>query len=166
MRSGLGTLQVAMIALMVFNLMLPKAGIYMGKVPLTVGYLIIPIALLILFPFVCMQRHLVIDRRKLVIFFLLCSFFLFTVTSLTFSQTSIQNIFIWAASSFIVPLSTLVLLSYLVRVNENIFEKILIYSFYFVCLFGIIQFVLLNAVHLNIQIPYLTVTGADPGIIF
>lgn len=75
MRPGLGTLQVAMIALMVFNLMLPKAGIYMGKVPLTIGYLIIPIALLILFPFVCMQRRLVIDRRKLVIFFLLCSFF-------------------------------------------------------------------------------------------
>ncbi|MGJ3500564.1 hypothetical protein PsalN5692_00104 [Piscirickettsia salmonis] len=166
MRPGLGTLQVAMIALMVFNLMLPKAGIYMGKVPLTIGYLIIPIALLILFPFVCMQRRLVIDRRKLVIFFLLCSFFLFTVTSLTFSQTSIQNIFIWAASSFIVPLSTLVLLSYLIRLNENIFEKILIYSFYFVCLFGIIQFILLNTVHLNIQIPYLTVTGADPGIIF
>lgn len=146
----------------------PKAGWYINNIPINVGYILLTLSSSFIF------FHLISDPiRKNIKLFEVLSFFLVILLTVYISFIFVQNGYAnktvplsILVSICVVPIMMLMTMGYVIRNDNGYLSKILYISFLIVVTIGIANFILMNFFHKIFYIPYVTLTGNDPDILF
>lgn len=165
-RPRYGLIYALYAALVVMNIALPKGGVAFGTTPVTFGYMLVmlvaPVALIGL------------ARRPAISPVPAFHFLAFFLPLALISLYKIMNgggdplyIVIYGTLFFGLPLSVLILFSsYLEELTENQIGSIFKYCVGFAIIWGIVNFLLFATSRNFLEIPYVTVNGADTGTIY
>lgn len=158
---------ILLVIIVIFNFYFPKGGFKISNIPITWGYLLFYILVTICFVKKIsngFQSSLLRWRCMIMIL----PFQLFTLGTLIINGYDDIG---WALSFFLnvvfIPTSMIIILDEEIENLDLLFlHKILKYGMIFLCLFGLIHFVygFLNSGE-SLEIPYLTVNGADEDIL-
>jgi len=145
----------------------PKAGIYVGDIPITFGYTLLGfLAVLELF-WIASARKRSINRSYVVLGILLLALtivesFYFTV----YGSTSLGAMISIVVSTVVIPVIALLATNQMIRVlGLDRFLQVLRWSLLPVFVFGLLSFLAYNASGVVIGIPFVTTTGADIGAV-
>lgn len=152
-----------------FCLSFPKAGFYIEDIPINFGLILLGLTnFLIWCEFI---GDLIIKKR--IKFHVLSFFYLIIILAFYFLLVFFINgysnnkiFFSIIISIFFIPIMTLGIMRYIIKKKTTHLAKVFYISFLIVTLFGIASFILINFFHIAIGVPYLTVTGGDPNIVF
>ncbi len=141
----------------------PKAGIYVGEIPITFGYLLIGLLAVLEIGRLASNRRRSINRAYLWLGIMLM---VLTVLELFYfavygseSRGAIVSII---ASTIIVPVTALLAANGMIRdLGMERFLQVLRWSLVPVFVFGLLSFLLYNLAGIVIGIPFVTTTGAD-----
>jgi len=146
-----------------FIFVFPKAGFYHGLMPISFSYIFMfVIAFFVILININRFNFFPKNLILLLLFFLNIVILLWCYIHTSTSNATINPNFYFVALNYsIVPVAAFSLASYIIKNNCLAqFRKVLIIAFYFVMIFGVIQFIFANMRH-PIGIPYLTMTGEN-----
>ncbi|TWU43924.1 hypothetical protein Q31b_14560 [Novipirellula aureliae] len=141
----------------------PKAGVYLGDIPITFGYLLLGVTggIQLIRLAANSKRRIRPEYAALGLLFFLLS----TVELAGFSQYGYASkgaLISIVVSTIIVPVLSLLSIHYFIDIlGTPRFLKLLRISLLIVFGFGVLSFVVYNTTHIVIGIPFLTTTGAD-----
>jgi hypothetical protein len=165
-KAALSAVELGFVVLMIFNVALPKGGIKLAGLPLTWGYLFA--AILAVPAAICLHR-----RPGIVTMPLLQSACLFLpvgglialkafVYGLTMSVAAVTLV-----QFLVLPIIMLAVLGpYLEEISTDLLATTLVWCLRFAAMWGLVNFILYPLIHSFLEVPYLTVNGADVGTIY
>lgn len=162
---GLFSYQFFLLFTIFVNLSFPKAGFYVGRVPICASYFLAGIAgLVVLFRFMIFNERIL--NLKVVFYVLILSivYILFLYSTL-FREIDELTFFIYSINIFIIPVCSILITTSAVNDNLERFKKVLLVSFYIVVVYGLISFVAISFFHINFHIPYISETGGSLDVI-
>lgn len=148
------------------NLAFPKAGIYIGEIPINFGYILLFISGVFSFLSFLLGKIKLEYTSTIGILFLL-TFSLYSIGSIFIlgSTESLGSRLGYTVSVFIVPILTIFCMNYLLsHVSMEQIYLILLRSFGIILFFGLVSFLSANLTREVIGIPFLTFTGAEYNI--
>ena len=159
-----GFIRGILIATVFVNLVLPKAGFYVGSLPITLSYFLLGFSgLLSLFAFY--KWHLRITYKLVFSALFLFLFFALALPSLLSSNLGLtSSLFVYTMSILIIPLVSLIVGSAFIQMlGMDRLSHIVKLGLIVITLVGILSFFLVNIAKRPeyIGIPYLTYTGGD-----
>jgi hypothetical protein len=155
-------LMLNMIALWI-NLVFPKAGIYLGTIPINIGYLVLGLGA---FSVVCaiLFRHYSLTRPEYFAMVLLSGNAVFQLLTLIVQGSSADPGMLFGHFTSLAVVPPLVLLSagYVLSHTSRVrVFRLMLWALTIITGFGIVNFVFLNIFKQMIGIPFLTFTGVE-----
>lgn len=158
---------LCIVVIVVFNFFFPKGGFKVANIPITWGYLIFYLTVIAYF-FQNIKTKFESTTIRWKCMILILPFQIYTI--LTFLLNGYEDIG-WALSFFLnvifIPTSMIIILGKEIDKLDLFFlHRILRYGVVFLCIFGIIHFIY-GFLHSgeSLEIPYLTINGADEDIL-
>lgn len=145
------------------NLVIPKAGLYLGLVPVNFGYLLLGLGSFTVFLKILLGSYKLIKLELVALLFLVsnAAFQLITIF-IQGSTVDLSMLFGHLTSLAIVPPLALLSSGYLLRRAPRVaIYRLMLWALGLVCFFGIVNFLGLNVFKNMIGIPFLTFTGKD-----
>ena len=155
-------LMLNMIALWI-NLAFPKAGIYLGSIPINIGYLMLGLGAFSVVCAILLSQYSLTRPEYFAMPLLLGSaFFQLLTVVLQGSSTDLGMLIGHFTSLAIVPPLVLLSAGYVLSHTSraNVF-RLMLWALVIIIVFGVINFVFLNVFKQMIGIPFLTFTGKD-----
>lgn len=152
----------ALSILFFYTVALPKGGIKAGDVPLTIGYVLTAVMLVMA---LLRSRQLSIPLDRLLAFLpcLLLSLWSVFVVSVNGTK-SVGFTLSYFVSAFYLPLFGLIFFSSLILdEHHNRIERALVWAVRFIVVYGIFLFIFRQATGTWIEIPYVTINAGDVG---
>ncbi|WP_146525885.1 hypothetical protein [Novipirellula artificiosorum] len=145
----------------------PKAGIYLGDVPITFGYLLLGFSATIQLVRIAIsgRRSIRADEAGLgILFFLLATVELAAFAKYGYhSKGALVSI---VASTIVVPIFAILSVNFFVDIlGTPLFFRLLRISLVIVFTFGVISFFVYNTTGIIIGVPFLTTTGGDISLV-
>jgi hypothetical protein len=145
------------------NLVIPKAGFYLGSVPVNFGYLLLGLGSFTVLLKILLGTYKLIRVELVALFFLIGNAAFQSITIIVRGSTvDLSMLFGHLTSVAFVPSLALLSSGFLLgRAPKVVVYRLMLWALGIVCFFGIINFLGLNVFKKMIGIPFLTFTGQE-----
>jgi hypothetical protein len=145
------------------NLVIPKAGFYLGPIPVNFGYLLLGLGSFTVFIKILLGTYKLIRVELTALFFLIGNAVFQLITIFIWGSTvDMSMLFGHLTSMAIIPPLALLSSGFLLRRAPRVaIYRLMLWALGIVCFFGIINFLGLNVFKNMVGIPFLTFTGKD-----